>query len=123
MRIDKYIWCVRLSKTRSLATEWINKGKIKLNNASTKSSKEVKYGDVIYFQKNTSVFQYEVIGIIDRRIGAPLVKDFIRDITPEAEIIKYKEYQESQKGFIVHQDGKSSKRDRRELDDFLNNWE
>jgi len=122
LRIDKYLWCVRLAKTRSLAAEWISKGKVKINDASIKSSRIVKTGEVISIHKNTAVFQYEVIGIIDKRLGAPLVKDFIRDITKQEEIEKFKEYQQSQRSFQTHQDGKASKRDRRELDDFLNNW-
>ena len=123
MRIDKFIWCVRLAKTRTLASEWISKGKIKLNGNAVKSSKEVKFNDIISFQKNTAVFQYEVLGIIDRRVGSPLVKEFIRDITPEEEIVKYKEFLQNQKSFASFEDGKRSKKDRRELDEFLENWE
>ncbi|MBU2019027.1 MAG: RNA-binding S4 domain-containing protein [Bacteroidetes bacterium] len=112
-----------MAKTRSIASEWIGKGKIRLNDSIVKSSKEVKYGDIITVQKNTASFKYEVMGIIDRRVGAPLVKDFLRDITPEEEINKFKEFLANQKTFHSFEDGKRSKKDRRELDDFLDNWD
>ncbi|MCT4561875.1 MAG: RNA-binding S4 domain-containing protein [Crocinitomicaceae bacterium] len=122
MRIDKYLWCVRLAKTRSIATELVAKGKVKLNNAQIKPAKEVKHSDVIQIVKHTSTFSYEVIGIIDRRVGAPLVKEFLRDITPQEEIDKFKEYQANQRRFVAYDDGKPSKKDRRSLDEFLENW-
>jgi ribosome-associated heat shock protein Hsp15 len=112
-----------MAKTRSLASEWISKGKIRLNDNLVKSSKEVKYGDVITVQKNTASFKFEIIGIIDRRIGAPLVKDFLRDITSQEEVDKFKEYLSNQKTFHSFGDSKGSKKDRRELDDFLGNWD
>lgn len=122
MRLDKYLWCVRLAKTRSLATELVAKGKVRLNNVVVKPAKEVKHMDIIQVIKHTSTFSYEVVGVIDRRVGAPLVKEFLRDITPLEEIERYKEYLANQKQFVSYDDGKPSKKDRRSLDDFLENW-
>lgn len=105
-----------------MATELVAKGKVRLNNTQVKPAKEVKHNDVLNVIKHTSTFSYEVIGIIDRRVGAPLVKEFVRDITPQEEIDKYKEYLANQRRFVSYDDGKPSKKDRRSLDDFLENW-
>ncbi|MFT5581885.1 MAG: ribosome-associated heat shock protein Hsp15 [Psychromonas sp.] len=123
MRIDKYIWCVRLAKTRSIASELVSKGKVRLNSKDIKPSREVKEGDIIEIINHSAVFSYQVIGIINRRIGAPLVKDFIVDKTPNEEIEKLKEYRAAQNNYRHHGTGKPTKRDRRDMDDFLENWE
>ncbi|MFT7344093.1 MAG: ribosome-associated heat shock protein Hsp15 [Lentimonas sp.] len=123
MRIDKYIWCVRLAKTRSIASELVSKGKVRLNSKDIKPSREVKEGDIIEIINHSAVFSYQVIGIINRRIGAALVKDFIVDKTPNEEIEKLKEYRAAQSNYRHHGTGKPTKRDRRDMDDFLENWE
>jgi ribosome-associated heat shock protein Hsp15 len=123
LRIDKYIWCVRLAKTRSIASELVSKGKVRLNSKDIKPSREVKEGDIIEIINHSAVFSYQVIGIINRRIGAALVKDFIVDKTPNEEIEKLKEYRAAQSNYRHHGTGKPTKRDRRDMDDFLENWE
>ena len=122
LRWDKFLWCVRLAKTRSLATELINKGKVRVNNEQVKPSREVKLNDIISFQRNNAVFTYNVVGITDKRVGAPLVVNFIIDQTPPEEIEKLKLYQSAQRNYR-QTDGKPTKKDRRELDHFLENWE
>ena len=122
LRLDKFLWCIRLVKTRSLATELINKGKVRINNEQVKPSREVKLNDIISFQRNNAVFTYKVLGITDKRVGAPLVVNFIIDQTPPEEIEKLKLYQSAQRNYR-QTDGKPTKKDRRELDHFLENWE
>lgn len=121
LRWDKFIWCVRLAKTRSIATELITKGRIKINGEQIKPSREVKINDLIQFQKNTAIFTYRVIALTDKRVGAPLVVNFITDLTPMEEVEKLKMYQLSQRNYR-QTDGKPTKKDRRELDEFLDNW-
>ncbi len=123
MRIDKYVWCVRLAKTRSLASEWVAKGKVKLNMENVKPSKDVKIGDTLQISKNTATFSYKIIGMTDRRLGAPLVKECIIDTTPVEEVERFKVYQAAQSSYRQYGEGKPSKKDRRNLDDFLENWE
>ena len=122
-RMDKFVWSVRLAKTRSIASTLISKGKIRLNGSTTKPAKEVKLGDEINIVKHTSVFTFRVIQLLDRRIGAKLVADYLVDITSDEEIEKFKEYQANQRVYRDHGTGKPSKKDRRDLDDYLNNWE
>lgn len=119
LRLDKFIWSVRLSKTRSIATELISKGKIKINGTDVKPSKEVKVNDVINILKNSALFSYKVKALIDKRIGPKLVVDFIEDITPLEEVEKFKLYNESQSVYRQYGTGKPTKKDRRSLDDFL----
>jgi ribosome-associated heat shock protein Hsp15 len=122
LRCDKYIWAVRLAKTRSVATELISKGKIKINGLSTKPSKDIKEGDVISISKNSAVFSFKVIQILDKRVGAKLVSEYIIDCTPAEEIEKFRTYQLAQQSYRENGSGKPSKKDRRDLDDFLSDW-
>lgn len=122
-RIDKYIWSVRLAKTRSLAANSISKGKVRLNGGLIKPSKEVKLGDEININKHNSTFTFRVIQLLDKRIGAKLVKDYLVEITPPEELEKFKLYQESQRVYRDNGSGKPTKKDRRDLEDFINNWE
>ncbi|MDB2657014.1 RNA-binding S4 domain-containing protein [Crocinitomicaceae bacterium] len=121
-RLDKYVWSVRLAKTRSQAADAISKGRVKLNGENIKPAKYVKVGDEINIHKHTSVFTFKVLQLLDRRVGAKLVPDYLLDITPEEEIEKLKMFQLSQKSYRHHGTGKPTKKDRRDLDDFLENW-
>ena len=121
IRFDKYVWCVRLAKTRSQASELITKGRFQLNGQSTKPSKELKVGDLIGIQKNSAVFEFKIKQLLDKRLGAAFIVDYIEDLTREEEIAKYKEYQLAQKTYR-ETDGKPTKKDRRELDKFLDDW-
>ena len=99
IRLDKYLWAVRLSKTRSQATELISKGKALLNDAVIKPAREVKVGETITLLKHNARFQYKVLQLLDKRVGAPLVKDYIQDITSLEEIEKLKAYQDAQRNY------------------------
>lgn len=122
LRWDKFIWSVRLAKTRSIATELLAKGKIKINGENVKPAKEVKIGDVINVHKNSAIFSFKVLNFLDKRVGAALVTEFIKDITPIEEIEKFKSYQAAQRVYR-ETDGKPTKKDRRDLDEFLEDWE
>ena len=113
------MWCVRLAKTRSQATELISKGKVKLNGMEIKPSREIKTGDVIAVQKHNAFFEYEVLDFLDKRVGPKLVENYLRDITKPEEIEKLKAYQLAQSSYREYGTGKPSKKDRRDLDDFL----
>ncbi len=118
LRLDKYVWCVRLAKTRSQASELITKGKIKLNDSTVKPSREPKVGDTISFLKSTAVYSYKIIQLLDNRIGAKLVEEYIIDITPDSEKEKYKLYTLTQSVYRENGSGKPTKKDRRDINDF-----
>ncbi len=122
MRIDKYVWCVRLAKTRSLATKLVAGNKVKLNGLECKPAKEVSIGDLISVQKNNATFSFRIVTLIEKRLSAKLIGDYIVDETSAEEIEKYKTYQAAQRNYRGKDQGKPSKKDRRELDDFLEGW-
>ena len=123
LRLDKFIWAIRITKTRSLAHEAISKGKIKMNFKDIKPSYQPQENDIITIHRNSAVFSYKVIVLTDMRIGAKLVHDFIENTTPPEEIEKYEQYLLSQKSYRINGDGKPSKKDRRDLDEFKDNFE
>jgi ribosome-associated heat shock protein Hsp15 len=122
IRLDKYIWAVRLSKTRSQASELIAKGRVLVNDVHVKPSREVKIGETIVLLKHSARFQYKVLDLLDKRVGAALVKDYIQDTTPPEEIAKLSAYQEAQRNYRLT-DGKPTKKDRRKLDSFMDDWQ
>ncbi|MFM7022289.1 MAG: RNA-binding S4 domain-containing protein [Flavobacteriales bacterium] len=123
LRIDKYIWCVRLAKTRSQAAELVSKGKIKLNKISIKPSKEVKVGDVLSYSRNSALFQYKILALLEKRIGAQLVDNYLKDITPSEEVEKSKLYELAQSQYRNNGTGKPTSKDRRDLESFFSGLE
>lgn len=119
LRIDKYVWFVRLAKTRTLATEMVQKNKIKLNNAPVKPSKDVKIGDTVSIIKNNATFSYKIKDLLDRRVGAKLVADYLIDITDPLELEKFKTYQEAQSVYREYGTGRPSRKDRDNFDSFF----
>ena len=119
MRIDKYLWVVRLSKTRSIATKLCNADKVKLNGDVVKSAKNVKPKDEIAIRELPIWRTYKVIEFPKSRVGAKLVVDYVEETTPKEDLEKLREVQESNKqnridGFR----GRPTKKDRRKLDNF-----
>ncbi len=119
MRIDKYLWTVRYFKTRSLATEACKKGHISYNGAKVKPSKEVFAGDQIVVRKNQINYELEIIGIPTHRVGAKLVDLYRKDKTPKEafetnELLRYAKDYYRKKGV-----GRPTKKDRRDIDDYL----
>lgn len=119
-RIDKFIWSVRLFKTRSIAAEAVKKGRVLINEEVVKTSKSVKVNDIVAIKKSGILFQYKVLELNEKRVGAKLVDTFIVNITPSEEIEKYKTIQANQQYYRHQGSGRPTKKDRREIDDF---WE
>ena len=82
-RIDKWLWAVRIYKTRSIATEACAGGKVKIDGNTVKASRMVRKGDIIQVRKRVIKYEYKVLKIAEKRMGAKLVPDFLEDITPE----------------------------------------
>lgn len=122
MRVDKFIWCVRLCKTRSQATDLVKKGKVSINNLEIKPSREVKINDVVSILRHNARFEYKILDFPKSRLGPKLVADFILDITSAEERSKFDLYIESQKIYRSFGDGKPTKKDRRDLDDFWDDF-
>lgn len=119
VRIDKWLWAVRLYKTRSLATEECGKGRVMIDGMPAKASREIKVGDKVQIRKPPIVRTYEVLDIAEKRMAAKLTEGFVRDITP-AEQLEILEMQKHMSWFQRDKGaGRPTKKERRDLDDFL----
>ena len=88
MRVDKYLWCVRYFKTRSIATTACKKGQVKINNTSIKPSRDVYPSDTITVRKNQVTYVLEILDLPESRLGAKLVGMYVRDKTPKENLEK-----------------------------------
>jgi len=118
MRIDKYLWCIRIYKTRSLATEACKKGHVRINSDGIKPSKLVYNGDKLTIRKDQINFEIEVLDIPKNRIGAKLVDIYRKDITPKEAFEKLELLQYSKDYYRKKGAGRPTKKDRRELDEY-----
>jgi ribosome-associated heat shock protein Hsp15 len=118
MRIDKYLWSIRLFKTRSIATDACKKGHIKMVDKKCKPSKEVYGNEVILVRKNQINYKIQVLDIPESRVGAKLVDLYRKDLTPKeefdkTEMLKYSKDYYRKKGI-----GRPTKKDRRDIEDY-----
>lgn len=119
MRIDKFLWSVRFYKTRTLGSDEIKKNRVSIGDQKVKTSKEVKIGDEITIRKNQIDFKIKVLEIPKSRLGAKLVPLHIKDITPKEQLDILKLRQESQNYYRNRGEGRPTKKDRREMEDYL----
>src|SRR5690606_25373723 len=122
LRIDKYLWAIRVFKTRSLATEACKAGRVKLAGNNMKPSGLVKIGDTYRIQKGTEKKLLKVTGLLNKRVDAKTAVGFYEDITPPEETYGYKTAQD---GALLTRDrgaGRPTKKDRRDLDVLLDDW-
>lgn len=120
VRLDKWLWSVRLYKSRTLATNSCKGGKVLLNEKVAKPSSLVSVGDDLFIRKNGFNFNIEVVQLIKKRVSAVLAQPCYIDHTPEEELNKYKSWfigkaaaERREKGA-----GRPTKRERREIDDY-----
>ena len=119
MRIDKYLWCIRFFKTRSIATNAVKQGKVKISNANIKPSRDVYPKDILHIRKNQINYVIEVLDLPPSRVGAKLVDLYRLDKTPKEafeklELLKYSKDYYRKKGV-----GRPTKKDRRDIDDWF----
>ena len=118
MRIDKYLWCIRFYKTRSIATAACKKGVVRVNDTIVKPSRDVYPGDRILVRKSQINYSYEIVDLPTSRLGAKLVDQYCKDTTPKEafdnlELLKYSKEYYRKKGV-----GRPTKKDRRDIEDF-----
>lgn len=120
IRIDKWLFAVRLYKTRSLASEECRKGKVTINGMNVKPSREIKEGETIQLRRPPITRSYKVIALTENRMSAKLVPEFMVETTPSSEL----EILEIQKNMSIYNrergTGRPTKKERRDLDDFFN---
>ncbi|MEX0312944.1 MAG: RNA-binding S4 domain-containing protein [Allomuricauda sp.] len=123
MRIDKYLWCIRYFKTRNVATNAVKKGHIRVNGTVVKPSREIYPMDKIVVRKNQIDHQLVVLDIPESRVGAKLVDIYRKDTTPKVafehtELLKHAKEHYRKKGL-----GRPTKKDRRDIDEYLDETE
>ncbi|MDK7375539.1 MULTISPECIES: RNA-binding S4 domain-containing protein [Weeksella] len=119
MRLDKFLWSVRYYKTRSLAADACKKNRIKVNGEVAKASRDIIPGDEIAVRKDQMNFSFRVLQVPENRIGAKLVTLHIIDTTPKEEYEALELRKISQDYYRQKGEGRPTKKDRRDLDDFI----
>jgi ribosome-associated heat shock protein Hsp15 len=116
IRIDKFLWAVRIFKTRSIASEECRKGRIIINNIAAKPSRTVVKNEIILVKKPPVIFTYRVIEPIEKRVSAKLVEQYIVDLTSEDEKSKLDLRVTPGTGFRTRGTGRPTKKERRLID-------
>jgi ribosome-associated heat shock protein Hsp15 len=119
VRIDKWLFAVRIYKTRTLATDECNKGRITIEGMNVKPSREVRVGAIVEIRKAPITYKFRVLQLADKRMAAKLVPEFAEDITPKEqfealEMQRLVQWSGREKGT-----GRPTKKDRRDMGDFL----
>lgn len=123
MRIDKYLWFTRYFKTRSIASNAVKKGHVKVNGSAVKPSRDVFPMDKIVVRKNQIDYQLTVLDVPESRVGAKLVDIYRKDTTPKEAFEHSELLQHAKKHYRKKGLGRPTKKDRRDLDDFLDESE
>ena len=118
MRIDKYLWCIRVFKTRSIATTACKKGQVKIENKNVKPSKEVFGNELILVRKNQINYQIKVLDLPESRVGAKLVDLYRKDVTPKEEFQKNELLKFAKDYYRKKGTGRPTKKDRRDIEGF-----
>ncbi|TSD63250.1 RNA-binding S4 domain-containing protein [Inquilinus sp. KBS0705] len=122
LRIDKYLWAIRVFKTRTLASDACKAGRVKLDGSNIKASREVKLGEVYQVSKGIEKRVIKVTGLLENRVDAKTAVNFYEDITPVEQTQAFKSMFHAP---LLKRDrgtGRPTKADRREIDDLKDNF-
>ena len=118
VRVDKWLWAMRVFKTRTIATEACKKGRVFVGNVIAKPSRTITVGDVVNVRKSPVTYSFKVLALAQNRLGAKLVPEYMENITPKSEldlleVVKISGFIDRRKGL-----GRPTKREGRELAQF-----
>lgn len=119
VRIDKWLWAVRIYKTRSVATDACRNGRVTIGGQPVKPSRDVKINDLILAQTGDVTRTIKVLALLEQRVGAPGVKQFAEDLTPASEYEKPKEPFLKPLFYRPKGAGRPTKKDRRVMNKFI----
>ncbi|NLX80989.1 MAG: RNA-binding S4 domain-containing protein [Proteiniphilum sp.] len=123
VRVDKWLWAVRIFKTRSIASDACKKGRVMIGGVSLKPSRNIRVGDVVQVKKSPVVFSFKVLDLAEKRMGAKLVPDFMENVTSadQYELLELNKLS----GFVDRQRGagRPTKKERRDLDQFTDTFD
>ena len=118
-RVDKYLFAMRLYKTRSIAADACKKGRVTMNGVELKPSRSFKIGDKFCVRKGPITYTYEVLRLSENRLGAKLVPDYMRDITSPDQLELLELARLAGKSGRDRGTGRPTKKDRREIELFI----
>ena len=123
VRIDKWLWAVRIFKTRTVASDACKKGRVMIDNVSVKPSRTVRVGDIVQVRKPPITFSFKVLDLSDKRMNAKLVPQFMENVTPpeQDELLELNKIS----GFVDRQrgTGRPTKKERRDLEQFTDEFD
>ena len=120
VRVDRWLWSVRIFKSRTLAADACKKGKVKIGDDKLKPSFMIKVGDLLGVTKNGYHLEFEVVQLLEKRVSAPLAQQAYINHTPESELRKFEDWYigKAKPETRIKGAGRPTKKERRELDDF-----
>lgn len=120
VRVDKWLWSVRIFKSRTMATDACKTGKVKIGEVAVKPAYQLQRGEIVEVRKNGFYFTFKVVDLIKNRVGAPIAQACYEDRTPEEELNKYNAWYVGKKGTEKREKGagRPTKKERRELERF-----
>ena len=116
-RIDKWLWAVRIFKTRAQATEACAGGKVKIDGTAVKASRKIQPGETLLVRKGVIKYMYKVLKIAEKRMGAKLIIDFVEDLTSDDERAKLKSSHKQPLQTREKGQGRPTKKERRVMDE------
>lgn len=123
VRVDKWLWAVRVFKTRSIASDACKKGRVMIGGVALKPSRNIRVGDVVQVRKAPITFSFKVLALAEKRMGAKMVPDLMENVTPpdQYEIMELNKIS----GFVDRQrgTGRPTKKERRDLEQFTDSFD
>jgi ribosome-associated heat shock protein Hsp15 len=124
VRIDKWLWGVRIFKSRSIATDACKRGKVVIDEKQVKPSYLVQRGEIVQVKKNGFTYTFKVVDLISKRVSASLAQPCYENLTPEEELNKFNDWfvGKGRTEFREKGAGRPTKRERREIDRYKTEW-
>jgi ribosome-associated heat shock protein Hsp15 len=122
IRIDKFLWAVRVFRTRTMAADACSKGQVTINHIPVKPSHHVKIGEIVMVKKPPIVHSYNVLKVLQNRLPAAKVKEYIEEITPDEEFYKLEVSRLQKNALRDHGTGRPTKKERRQIDKLHENF-
>lgn len=116
VRIDKYLWAIRVFKTRSKAADACKKGRVQINDTEVKPAKDVSPGDEVFIRIKTMMKTIRVVKVIEQRVSASLAAECFEDLTPQEEYDKLKKMNELNSEWRDRGAGRPTKKERRQIE-------
>lgn len=124
VRVDKWLWAVRIFKSRTIASTSCKSNNVKVNDKNAKASTEVDVGDIVRVSKNGFNFEFEIVKIIAKRVGAALAVECYKNVTSEEELNKYQSWFAGKARAEIREKGvgRPTKKERRVIEDYKDSY-